>query len=292
MKKKILFIINPISGAGKQKAVIPLLQKHINKNLFEYEVAYTNAPKHATELSKQAVKEDFDIVTAVGGDGSVNEVGRSLINTNTALAILPCGSGNGTARNLNISTNFIKAINIINQLKLKTIDTFHANEEPVINIAGVGFAAYVSHEFHKQTKRGFSNYIKVAIRDAIQYKSQNCTITYNNQTRKVQAFIIEVANGPQWGNGAVIAPQAQNNDSWLDLCIVKDFPRIILPTIAMRLFMKTAHRSKYVEIVRVKEVTICQENKYAHIDGDPYNMGNEIRFKINPLSLKVIAENV
>ena len=288
MKKKILFIINPISGVGRQKVIEKLINEKLNKKHFDYELAYTKAAKHAIELSAMGAKENFEIITAVGGDGSVNEVGRSLIGTNSALAILPCGSGNGAARHLRIPMNLSKAMNVLNQACIKTIDTFNVNNETAINTAGIGFAAHIAHEFSKFKNRGFKNYLKIAVRDSMKYKSQHCEIVVNGEVKKLNAFIIDIANGTQWGNNAVIAPGASNDDGVLDLCIVRDFPFRNFPLMAMRLFTQSIDRSKYVEVVKLKEAVIRQEKTYGHIDGEPYNMGNELQVKINPLSLKVI----
>ncbi|MBI4930104.1 MAG: YegS/Rv2252/BmrU family lipid kinase [Bacteroidetes bacterium] len=313
MKKKILFIINPISGVGRHRTVERLIDERLNRTIFDYELAYTKASKHAIELSKQGAEENFEIIVAVGGDGSVNEVGRSLVDvgrdlkSRPALAILPCGSGNGTARHLDIPMNLEKAMQVINQHKVTTIDTFKVNDETVINAAGIGFAAHIAHEFSKFKKRGFRNYLKIAVRDSLKYKSQMCEIDALPQPlplggeissanppqwgghRRGFFFIIDICNGTQWGNNAVIAPHAENDDGLLDLCVVKDFPFRNFPLMAARLFTHSIHRSKFVEIIKVKEVTIRQEKTIAHIDGEPYNMGNELRIKINPLSLKVIV---
>ena len=289
MKKKILFIINPISGVGRHKTVEKLIDEKLDKTIFDYELVYTKASKHAIELSKRAVDENFNIVVAVGGDGSVNEIGKSLIGTNSALAILPCGSGNGAARHLNIPTNLVKAMQIINQGNISAIDTFNINNETVINTAGIGYAAHIAHEFSKIKKRGFSNYIKIAFRDSMKYKSQNCEVEINGEIKKLNTFIIDIANGTQWGNNAVIAPHAKNDDGLLDLCIVNDFPFINFPVMATRLFTKSIHRSKFVEIIKVKELIIRQERDYAHIDGEPVFIGQELKVKINPHSLKVVV---
>ena len=289
MKKKILFIINPISGVGKHHTVEKLIENHLDKNIFDYKLEYTKASKHAIDISKKAVEENFNIVVAVGGDGSVNEVGKSLVNTNTALAILPCGSGNGTARHLEIPMNLTKAIQIINRGNTIKIDTFKINQEIVLNTAGIGYAAHIAHEFSKIKKRGFINYVKIAIRDSIKYRSQQCEIEINGNIEKLNAFIIDIANGTQWGNNAVIAPGSKMDDGLLDLCIVRDFPFINFPLMAMRLFTRSIHRSKYVELIKVKEVIIRQERDYAHIDGEPIMIGKELKVKINPLSLNVVV---
>ena len=288
MKKKILFIINPISGVGRQKTVERLIDDTLNRNIFDYELAYTKASRHAIELSRQGAQENFDTVVAVGGDGSVNEVGKSLVGTSSALGILPCGSGNGAARHMKIPMNLRRAMEVINRNSVSKIDTFHVNNEIAINTAGIGFAAHIAHEFSRFKKRGFSNYLKIAVRDSMKYRSQPCEILLNGERKKLNAFIIDIANGTQWGNNAVIAPGAKNDDGILNLCVVRDFPYINFPVMASRLFTHSIHRSKYVELIPITEATILQENNYAHIDGEPYNMGNELKVKISPLSLKVV----
>lgn len=289
MKKKILFIINPISGVGRHKTVEKLIDRELNRTIFDYELAYTKASKHAIELSAKGVQEGFETIVAVGGDGSVNEVGRSLVGSKTSLAILPCGSGNGTARHLEIPMNLKKAMDLINRGNQITIDTFSINNETAINVAGIGFAAHIAHEFSRLKKRGFSNYLKIAVRDSMKYRSQPCEIEVNGQIQKLHAFIIDIANGTQWGNNAVIAPDAKNDDGVLDLCAIRDFPLINFPLMAMRLFTRSINRSKFVDVRRVKEVVIRQQNSYAHVDGEPVMIGNELRIKVNPLSLKVLA---
>lgn len=289
MKKKILFIINPISGVGRQKTIEKLIDEKLDRNIFDYELAFTKASRHAIELSAQGVRENFDVIAAVGGDGSVNEVGQSLAGTNTALAILPCGSGNGAARHLEIPMNLVKAMAVINRGKSAQIDTFTINGHTAINTAGIGFAAHIAHEFSKFKKRGFANYLKIAVRDSIKYRSQPCEIEIEGTKQQLNAFIIDIANGTQWGNNAVIAPHAKNNDGVLDLCVVRDFPFRNFPLLATRLFTGSINRSKFVEIHKVKELTIRQENNYAHIDGEPTIIGNELKVKIIPLSLNVLA---
>ena len=289
MKKKVLFIINRTSGTGKYRIAEKLITENSDYKNSDYELTYTKAIGHATELSKEAVKENFDIVVAVGGDGSVNEIGKSLVKTKTALAILPCGSGNGTARHLKIPVDLKKAMMVIRQMKIKTIDTFCVNEKTVINIAGIGYVAHIAREFSRFGKRGFFNYIRIALRDMRKYKSQNCEIEFDEKKLNRNVFIIDVCNGTQWGNNAVISPHAKNDDGLLDICIINDFPFYIFPVMAARLFTKSIHRSKYVEIYRAKEFIIRQKENYAHLDGEPTETGNELSVKINPASLKIIV---
>src|SRR5688572_28878845 len=138
--------MNPISGVGRQKVVEKLIAEKLDGKKYSYELAYTKARKHATELAAEAVKNKFDIVVAIGGDGTVNEIGKALAGTETAMAILPCGSGNGMARHMKIPTRLDKAMDVINRHKVRMIDTFSVNDEIVINAAGIGYAAHIAHK--------------------------------------------------------------------------------------------------------------------------------------------------
>lgn len=289
MKKRIRFIVNPISGTGRQKIIEQLVPQKLNTSLFDYEIIYTKAPKHATELSKEAVAKKTDIVVAVGGDGAVNETGKGLIGSNTALAIIPAGSGNGLARHLKIPLELSKAIEVINTLQYATIDTVNINEGVFFNIAGVGLDAHISWEFAKLKKRGFRSYLKLFLKELPTYKAKNYELIIDGKTINRKALIISFANASQYGNNAVIAPQADLQDGYIDICILKKIPLYALPLLAYRLFSGTIHRSGHLEIIRGKEIILKQESSEAHIDGEPFEAGKIIHIKVNPLSLKVIV---
>ena len=286
--KKICFIVNPISGVGRQKVIEKLIDRYLDKTLFNYELIYTTKPKHATELAIQAANMSFDIVVAVGGDGSVNEVAKGLLNTRTAMAIIPTGSGNGLARHLKISLNLKKAMNIINQANETFIDTIQFNDDIAVNIAGLGFDAHIGWEFAKFGKRGLLSYIKVIIRELLTYKAQPFQLLIDGKVVDKTAYFISIANGSQWGNNATIAPLANISDGIMDVTIVKKFSFIKGFEIAYRLFTKTINTCNVVEIIKTKEIVIKQDSAIAHVDGEPIMVGNSISIKINPLSLKVI----
>ncbi|MES2139150.1 MAG: YegS/Rv2252/BmrU family lipid kinase [Bacteroidota bacterium] len=288
MKKKICFIVNPISGVGRQKVIEKLIDQHLNRTLFDYEIVYTKAAKHATELAKLAVADNFNIVVAVGGDGSVNEVARGLIGSSTAMAIMPAGSGNGFARHMEIPLDLKKAMNIINIAKEASVDTIQLNNETFINVAGVGFDAHIGWEFAKFGKRGFSSYLKVIIREFPKFKVQDYELIINGIPHHKKAFLISFANGSQWGNNAHIAPLADVADGLMDIAILKNFSFWNVISIAYKLFGKTIHLSPHLETIKTKEVLIKQTNTIAHIDGEPIEVGNSISVKVNPLSLRVI----
>ncbi|MES2395921.1 MAG: YegS/Rv2252/BmrU family lipid kinase [Bacteroidota bacterium] len=288
MKKKICFIVNPISGVGRHKVVEKLIDQHLNRTLFDYEIVYTKAAKHATELAQQAVANNFNIVVAVGGDGSVNEIARGLIGSTTAMAIMPAGSGNGFARHMKIPLDLKKAMNIINNAKEASIDTIQLNNETFINVAGVGFDAHIGWEFAKFGKRGFSSYLKVIIREFPKFKVQDYELVINGIPLHKKAFLISFANGSQWGNNAHIAPLADVADGLMDIAILKNFSFWNVISIGYKLFRKTIHLSPHLETIKTKEVIVKQTNTIAHIDGEPIEVGHSISIKVNPLSLRVI----
>jgi len=288
-KKKICFIVNPISGFGKQKIIEKLIKQHLNLSIFDYKIDYTKAAKHATELTKQAVADNYDIVVAVGGDGSINEIGRGLIGTNTALAIIPAGSGNGLARCLNIPLNLVKAIAVINKGKEKRIDTFQFNNEHFFNIAGIGFDAFIGAKIAKLSNRGFSSYFKLIAQEFYKFKEQNFEIIIDGKSQHKSAFLICFANGPQWGFDSYISPHADNTDGLIDIAILKDVSIFNVLKLVYKLLNKTIHKSPNLEIIRAGEVTIKQISNLAHVDGESVEIGNTILLKVHPLSLKVIV---
>ncbi len=289
-KQKVKFIINPISGVGKQKKIAEVIKKTIDTQLFEYEIAYTKAPRHAVELSKQAVSENYDIVAAVGGDGSVNEVGTALIGSNTALAIIPIGSGNGLARHIGISTNIKKAIVILNAGRIIAIDTISVNQNKYIGIGGVGFDAHIAHEFANYGKRGFKSYLKLIWREFPKYKSKNYDLIIDGQFVSKNAFLICVANSSQFGNNAVIAPDADIQDGFMEVCILKKVPFVFLVPLIFRLFNKTVNRSSFIETIRCQSIIIKNnEGSLVHLDGEPRLLEGELNFQIKPLSLKILV---
>jgi diacylglycerol kinase (ATP) len=289
VKKKICFIVNPISGVGRQKVIEKLIDEKLDKTLYDYEIAYTKAAKHATEIAKEAVLRKVDIIVAVGGDGSVNEIAKSLVNTECAMAIIPTGSGNGLARHLKIPLNLKGAMNIINRGEHIQIDTIRMNEETFVNVAGIGFDAHIGWEFAKFGKRGFTSYLKVIAREFPSFKAADYQLTINGKAINKNAYLISFANGSQWGNNAYIAPGADISDGVMEIAILKDFKFYNILSIAYKLFRKTLDKSSHLEIIKATEVLIKQKGTIAHIDGEPIEVGHEIKISVNPLSLKVIV---
>jgi len=283
---KIRFIINPISGTGKQKGI----EKFMIKHLENFEIIYTQKAGDATRISKEAANDNIDAIIAVGGDGTVNECLNALVNTNTALGVIPCGSGNGFAYHIGMERNIEKAVIQLKNTKIEVIDSCTANGFPFVNVSGIGFDSHIANLFLTLTKRGFVNYVKLVIRE-LSYKAKEYTINYNNIERKVKAYIIAFANASQYGNDAKISPMANFQDGLLDFVILKEFPKWKIPFFLLKVATGKAHLSKYVEIIQCQKMTISAENTLLHLDGEPFKASNPIEVTILPKSLKILMPN-
>ncbi len=291
MKKKIAFIINPISGTNDKHALPDLIRKELNPFLFEPEIVFTQYRGHGLELSKAFVAAGFDYVVAVGGDGTVNEIARGLTDTNVALGIIPVGSGNGLARHLSIPMNTKHAIVQLNHSEVIKMDYGVVNGQPFFCTCGTGFDAYVSTEFAKSKNRGVMTYIEKMITGYFNYKSQNYHLVGDGIDLKDKAFVITFANASQWGNNAYIAPQASVQDGMLDISIMSNFPIIAIPSIALQLFTKTIDKDLFVTTLRTNEITLFRdETGPFHYDGEPYEEGKEVHIKIVHEGLNVLVK--
>ncbi len=291
MKKKIAFIINPISGTSKKEHIPEIIMEVIDKEVFDTKIVYTKFRGHGTELAKNFVENNYDYVVAVGGDGTVNEIAKALIHTNTSLGIIPIGSGNGLARHLGIPMNIRKAIEMINFSETVFMDYGLVNNQPFFCTCGTGFDAYVSTEFAKGKERGLMSYIEKIITGYFNYKSQNYHLKSKDIDLKIKAFVMTFANASQWGNNAYIAPQASVQDGKLDISIMSSFPIIAIPTLALQLFTKTIDNDLFMTTLRTDEILLKREEPGPfHFDGEPYEEGTEIRIKIVPDGLKVLTK--
>ena len=283
---KIKFIINPISGTGKQKGIEDTIAKHLDN----YDIVYTQKSGDATRLSSEAVRDDIDAVVAVGGDGTVNECLIGLVNSNTALGVIPCGSGNGFAYHIGMDRTVEKSIVQLKNAKIETIDSCTANSTPFVNVSGIGFDAHISSLFAGLKERGFINYVKLILKE-LSYKPQEYTIQYDGLERKIKAYMISFANASQYGNNARISPMADLQDGLLDFVIVKDFPKWRIPFFLLKVVRGKTHFSKYVEIIQSKHMKISANNTLLHLDGEPYKAKNPVEIQLLPKSLKILMPN-
>lgn len=288
--KNIAFIVNPVSGTKAKNRVAKLIRELLDPQLFAPTVVVTEYAGHATQLAQQFAMQDYYAVVAVGGDGTVNEVATGLIGTNTALGIIPNGSGNGFARHLEISTRMNRAIEMLNSSEVINVDYGIVNNIPFFSTCGVGFDAVVAHDF-SDSSRGFKGYLQSIFKDLFQYKPETYHITGNGINQTTTAFLVNFANAGQWGYDAYIAPKASVQDGWLDVAIVSEFPMVAAAGLALSLFTKNIDEKLYMTTIRTKELTLTRNSDGPmHIDGTPMIMPAELHVKIVEDGLKVLVK--
>jgi diacylglycerol kinase (ATP) len=291
-KTKIAFVINPVSGTRKKDHVPGLIDQILDKNKYEPVIVLTQRAGHATELTREFVAQGVPIVVSVGGDGTVNEIGRALVETNTAMGILPFGSGNGLARHMQIPMDTAKAIELFNHSKISAVDYGKANDVVFFCTCGVGFDAHIGHQFATAPKRGFLSYAKITLREFRNYKPQHYKFQLDKETTERDAFLITFANANQWGNNAFVNPKADIQDGIMEICIAASkFPIWAVPSIAIRLFNKTLDRSKYMTTLKSNSVIVDRESAgIFHFDGEPAETGKTINIKIIKGGLKMVVD--
>ncbi len=284
---KFLFIHNPISGGGKNNFLSSF--KHSKKNFPNYNLISTKRVGHATEIATQH-KNDFDVIVAVGGDGTINEVASALINTNVKMGIIPQGSGNGFANHAGISSNTTKALNQLLVGTTKLFDSVLINKKTCANVAGVGFDGHITQLFNKTKLRGFWSYTRLVVTEFLKFKEFDYTLVANNKTLNGSAFIIALANCTQYGNNFKIAPKAKSNDGLINVIILKKPSLFVMPIIIWKIVKGKSINNKYCTEIITKELTLTHPNQPVHLDGEIAHFEtSKLKIQIIPSSLKVIG---
>ncbi|HXD74312.1 MAG TPA: diacylglycerol kinase family protein [Vicinamibacterales bacterium] len=291
----IAFIINPISGGVRPEAArtrAELASAVVDRHGDPAEVFVTERPGHARELAKAAVARGARLVMAWGGDGTINEVASALVFGEVPLGIVPAGSGNGLARQLSIPQKPVEAIQRSIGAEPRRIDVGEMGDRLFVNVAGIGFDAYVAWKFNEAgaARRGLVTYASISSRALLSYQPATYTITTNDDEpcASVRAVLVTVANSPEFGNGAIIAPGAQVDDGRLDLVVMEERSR--LNTIAQlpRLFRGTVDKARGCSLRRITRATIeSSEPMKFHVDGEPVLGGTSLRVRVQPGALYV-----
>ena len=304
--KNIAFIINPVSGSKETqnaKRKLPkLIMQILDSEQWLPNIAFTEYAGHATEMAYQYARMGFDAVVAVGGDGTVNEVAKGLVESQngtepverarkTALGIIPMGSGNGFARHLNIPIRPQKALEMINRSEPIAVDYGLANGKLFVSTCGTGFDAVIADHFAGSNKRGFATYFQNIMHDVFSYTPQTYHLVGDGLDVTHKAFLITFANANQWGYEALIAPKASVQDGKMDIMLMSSHAILGSASLALRLFAGSIDDSHFMNTIRAKEVTLEREEAAPfHIDGDPVEMDKDIHIRIVPDGLRVLVE--
>lgn len=289
-KDKVCLIINPISGTESKKNIPEEVAAAIDQKKQDLIIRITGYPKHATEIARQAAKDKYKYVIAAGGDGTVNEIARELVNTNTTLGILPLGSGNGLARDLGIPIDIEKALKIILNEYIRKIDYGIANERIFFCTCGLGFDAFVSGKFAEERKRGPLGYVRNVLESVVDFNAEEFVITYDEGTLTEKAFILTCANASQYGNDAYIAPTASMDDGMMNVSILKPLNALEIPQTTLQLFTKNIEKNSKMTSLLTNKLHIKRAKPgLIHIDGEPVYAGSEVDVRIVHKGLQVFA---
>lgn len=291
MKKQILVVINPISGTRNKKNIPALVTEVLDNSKWDVTICFTERPGHATELAADAVKNGFYAVIAIGGDGTINEVAQALTGTDTALGIVPCGSGNGFGRHLHLPQQPRKALEVINKGYTEKIDYCTVNDKPFFCTSGVGFDAQVSHNFANAGSRGMTTYLRTTISTFFKYRGEPFKVTIDDQVIEKKAFVISCCNAAQYGNDAFIAPEASMQDGLIDVTILDTFNFFTGSLVGIRMLRNKLKKDRHAHFYRGKNITIERQNAdAAQIDGEPLIMPEVLKFSCIHNGLTVMLD--
>ncbi|MGA7615232.1 MAG: diacylglycerol kinase family protein [Thermoanaerobaculia bacterium] len=285
-----LFLLNPRSGRNRN---LEGLERSVRTALERGSDADLETCPPLDELDRRIAHADragVDVVVAIGGDGTVNEIGRRLIGSRMALGVIPTGSGNGFARHLGIPLDPAAALLALARGRVESIDTAAANGRPFLMIAGVGFDALVAHRFAARGSRGLQTYLREGLTSYFTYRPEEYRITIDGRTRVEEAFVVAIANSSQYGNQARIAPLASLQDGLLDIALVRHIPLLSMPSFLWDLFNGSLRPSAHLELLHGKEIVVERAAEgAAHLDGEAVSLPARVTFSLRPGSLRAVV---
>jgi diacylglycerol kinase (ATP) len=284
-------ILNPRAGVRSQHAYAALANA---PNGWQLEIEITNAPGHARELAHESAERGDDAVLAVGGDGTINEVAAGLVGSRTALGVVPAGSGNGLARTLGIALNPAAALVELAAGVRRRMDVGRINGEVFLNVAGIGFDAFISTAFQEWTqpgrRRGILPYVWLSFTSLTSFVPEVWRLETAGQSVELPAFLATFANGRQYGGGAIIAPGARLDNGQLEIIIVDPCPNAELMLNAPRLFLGTIGSFRHYRRWTAPSATLTgQRLADHHRDGEPGGRSARFDIWVEPRALEVLV---
>lgn len=291
-RKRILFIINPISGVFKKEGIPEKIAKYLDYVKYDFTIQYTQYAGHATELSAEAVRNGYSVVVAVGGDGSINEVARGLMGSDVALGMIPYGSGNGMAGHLKLPVrNAKKAIEVLNTGKITKIDAVKTNYGYFFSVGGFGFDAHAARRFRSQTMRGFFSYFLASVREVFyHFKPSPARILIDDIEVERETYLFTAFNSSQFGYKLGVFPATSMHDGIMDVILVRSFPLKRLLTIFMAMLLKRPDLVPEAESFRAKKIKIFGSPKRVYqFDGDHFIFHEDLEMEVEPNALNIIV---
>ena len=288
--KKVFFVINKFSGTGYSARVEGLITDFCAARGWHATLEFTKGRGHASELTREALADKFEVIVAMGGDGTVNEVAQGVLHQPVAMGILPKGSGNGLARHLGIPLSLNKALAVLDSQKTIQMDALSVNGHISVNVSGIGFDGHIANLFDRGSSRGVLGYARLVLREYFSYPEATAVLEIDGKRSEQPSMVIAFANSSQFGNNARIAPNASVCDGVMDIGVVRHVSLFNLPRIAWQLFLGRIAESREVAVSQAREVTVRFENPRAfHIDGEASGMSKELVVKVLPGAIRMLV---
>ena len=284
-------VINPISGAtgrrpGEAARRRARAAEWAARAGVEVEVVLTDARGHGASLAREFVGRGWDVV-AWGGDGTVNEVAGALIGTSSALGVVPSGSGDGLARSIGLPLETDEALQSALSGSAGAIDVGYLGDRHFLNIAGIGFDAAVGVRFNREGTRGVLGYARHGLTLVWSYAPERYRLTFDGRIVTGEKFLIGFANGREYGNHLVLAPDADAQDGWLDVVVVDGGSPLRELWRARRLGFRSRQPAEGVHRTRVRIASVSGERLVCHVDGETFETSGELQVRIEPGALRV-----
>ncbi len=293
--ERYCLIANRTSGSGSAGAYIDRAREALSARGVDFEIRETQYPGHATELAKAAVDEGFDVIVAVGGDGTLRETAMSVIHTDRVLGLLPCGTGNDYARPLGIPTELEPALDILLNGQNKVVDAGMANDQVFFNIAGFGFDVDVldyTEEFKPKCRNGSTAYRLGCIKAVLGLKLRKTTLAFPDGTMEKNVLMAAAGVGTHFGGGMNVLPESDMSDGLLDVCIAHDVKRLGVLKLLPK-FIKGKHLGlNCITYRKAAEVSVvCDPVSRIEVDGERMD-GTPVTFRVLPGALTVRAPKI
>lgn len=286
---KTLFVINPRSGRQHN---LDRLRTCIHMNFPDARIMLTEYAGHATEIATAAVKENYGAVIVAGGDGTINETACGLLHTQTALGIVPKGSGNGFARGIGMPMNTEEAIASLQHARFRLCDVGMVNDQYFINVAGVGIEAEIAKAFMQAGQygqRGMLPYFQLGAQQILSYKPKTLQVSFGGRKETITPLTLVFANGTQYGSNFKIAPQASMTDGELDMVEVKNVSKWLLAVAAPTFFFDKFRPFDITSTRHITQAVVdCPGEIVYHLDGEVHVAHDQLIVKIVPQALRVL----
>jgi YegS/Rv2252/BmrU family lipid kinase len=290
MKRKYEFIVNPVAGPKNNIRYFKQLKAELRERGIPFDSKKTKRAGHAPKLVRKRLQKRKAVIVSVGGDGTFNEAASVLVGTSREMAHIPRGSGNGLARMLKIPNRVSRIADYLESGKAKAIDVGKINDDHFFCTCGFGFDALIAHHFEGSEKRGLKGYVGYVLKSFFNFKGIDARFSLDGENFSGKYFAVTIANADQYGNDAFIAPEADLEDGLLDVTMIKPFPLWYTPVLAVALFGKWIHKSRYVETRKVREVEVQAMSKpFFHADGDVYALQLPARITVLPKGLNLLV---